>query len=1078
MDLKVLLRSPSAHGNLYAALPTPICTSLAERGIFFGVLRIALRRHDPFYAGWGGGSCPVENIGLDSAFAELMHIPSSASVRVSLVAPLDSTEIPPHLTANTVALTPFYDGPHGAQQETFSALAAAGNALELGLLQQIRVVHKDLCFPITLPGNRTVSVRVENATSSDAQSLTNPSYVILVPDSKIIVAPPLPLQRSRIKSPLRSVLRSLPVPTGLQEAYPTYAFVPSELEAYFLSRNADFICTYVSVANKGEVGRAVSIPIATCGNEQVPEGHVFVPDYIFNILAVPVLTPIRLEESFDNCNPPSSLRMIAKSTEWVLSEDGDDGYSIDSFDALHVLRLPTIVFPGMKVGKVHIACTNAEKSLQNSRQSKWNSLQLVTELWDREWKEKNGEKVRAESSSGESGAKPEDLGRTTNVTLVSVPAWHLSREVKVKTVGELNDELAIAARHSRLETQRNDIVPQPVRLSQVPGEFCRTAILNIILEAQKVILPKKGFTFGSETALSSNTSASSLIVLEGPQGSGKTFALCRVAAILREKARARTVWIRCQYHRGEPEHASRQRIGVAFKAAADGGPGILVFDDADVFFSGTVDRTPESNPEEGSAAMASRRKLAQYLIRNMESHRGKPGGPVLVILACTKAQRLDERLRSPSVIANVVGLDLPSSTDRAAVLAFNNFRHVHVQTMEPSVVEEKQQRQLLNKVATLTEGFNPQDLVVLVERTKVQVTMNRNIDSNEDYHPNEMLSEMVKLASSMTPMSRKGIRFDDASEEEGLTWDDIGGLEQAKSIIKETLELPSQYPDIFASSPIRQKRGILLYGPSGCGKSILAVAAANACGMRKICIRGPELLSKYIGESEAEVRRVFERATAIRPCVIIFDEFDSLAPRRGGESTGVADRVVNTLLTALDGVEELAKGVFVIATTSRPETIDPALLRPGRLDLWVAVDLPKTIDDRLKVVSSISRSFNSGLSMDGLRSIAEHTDGYSGADLKGVLVEFQLAKKRLLELHSAKAYPAGDTFNIDDEALLIAMQETRPSISVRERRRYKRVMAQFGRSRSSDQEQGEKADDVLPGHVTHATDVLRRVALK
>ncbi len=169
------------------------------------------------------------------------------------------------------------------------------------------------------------------------------------------------------------------------------------------------------------------------------------------------------------------------------------------------------------------------------------------------------------------------------------------------------------------------------------------------------------------------------------------------------------------------------------------------------------------------------------------------------------------------------------------------------------------------------------------------------------------------------------------------SFSDIGGLKEAKQAVKEALELPSRYAALFQGR--RGSSGLLLYGPPGCGKTLIASAIGKECGMNLISVKGPELLSKYIGQSEQNVREAFEKAAIAQPSVLFFDEFDSIVPRRGSGSTGVTDRLVNQFLCYLDGVEGRG-GVYVVAASSRPDHIDPALLRPGRLDKHVFCGLP------------------------------------------------------------------------------------------------------------------------------------------
>ncbi|CAI5480812.1 unnamed protein product [Closterium sp. Yama58-4] len=236
----------------------------------------------------------------------------------------------------------------------------------------------------------------------------------------------------------------------------------------------------------------------------------------------------------------------------------------------------------------------------------------------------------------------------------------------------------------------------------------------------------------------------------------------------------------------------------------------------------------------------------------------------------------------------------------------------------------------------------------------------------------------------------------DASDLE-LGWDDVGGMADAQTALREVLELPAQHSHIFASAPLRLRTGVLLFGPPGCGKTHIVGAAAAACGIRCVSVKGPELLNKYIGASEQAVRDVFSRASRAAPCILFFDEFDAIAPRRGHDSTGVTDRVVNQLLTELDGVEGL-EGVFVVAATSRPDLIDPALLRPGRLDRLVLCDFPGE-EDRLAILRALSRTLPLGADVD-LAELARRTEGFSGADLQALLADAQLAAVHAVLLES------------------------------------------------------------------------------
>lgn len=291
-----------------------------------------------------------------------------------------------------------------------------------------------------------------------------------------------------------------------------------------------------------------------------------------------------------------------------------------------------------------------------------------------------------------------------------------------------------------------------------------------------------------------------------------------------------------------------------------------------------------------------------------------------------------------------------------------------------------------------TDGYMPGDLVLLVARARSEALI-RSVSQASKPLNNDTIQlsreDFTSALKGFTPASLRNVTLQTST----TTFDSIGGLKETRKILLETLQYPTTYAPIFAQCPLRLRSGLLLYGFPGCGKTLLASAVAGECGLNFISVKGPEILNKYIGASEKSVRDLFERAEAARPCVLFFDEFDSIAPKRGHDSTGVTDRVVNQLLTQMDGAEGLS-GVYVLAATSRPDLIDPALLRPGRLDKSLICDLP-TLEDRIDILLALGRKLKlsdevmSG-SEGGLEEIARRTEGYSGADLQALVYNAHL----------------------------------------------------------------------------------------
>ncbi|CAG8479542.1 3558_t:CDS:10, partial [Acaulospora colombiana] len=305
-----------------------------------------------------------------------------------------------------------------------------------------------------------------------------------------------------------------------------------------------------------------------------------------------------------------------------------------------------------------------------------------------------------------------------------------------------------------------------------------------------------------------------------------------------------------------------------------------------------------------------------------------------------------------------------------------------------------------------------------------------------------------------------------------VTWDDVGGLASVKDDILDTIQLPLEHPELFTTG-MKKRSGILLYGPPGTGKTLLAKAVATSCSLNFFSVKGPELLNMYIGESEANVRRVFQRARDAKPCVIFFDELDSVAPKRGekGDSGGVMDRIVSQLLAELDGMGQGggASDVFVIGATNRPDLLDPALLRPGRFDKLLYLGVSEDNETQLKIIQALTRKFRLHPSLD-LRSVAESCPfSYTGADFYALCSDAMLkAMSRVAEAVEAKvvylnahptpnlpipvtsqyylnhlATPEDTLVEVTREDFDRALLELVPSVSEKELEHYRRVQMGF-----------------------------------
>merc|ERR1719218_475826 len=292
----------------------------------------------------------------------------------------------------------------------------------------------------------------------------------------------------------------------------------------------------------------------------------------------------------------------------------------------------------------------------------------------------------------------------------------------------------------------------------------------------------------------------------------------------------------------------------------------------------------------------------------------------------------------------------------------------------------------LAAVAKDTHGFVGSDLAALCSEAALQCIREKMdlIDIDDDTIDAEVLEALCvtndhfKYAQGHTnPSSLR----ETVVEIPNTTWDDIGGLEETKKDLQEMILYPIEHPDKFAKCGMSPSKGVLFYGPPGCGKTLLAKAVANECSSNFVSVKGPELLTMYFGESEANVRDTFAKARAAAPCVLFFDELDSIAQQRGnsqGDAGGAGDRVMNQLLTEMDGVGA-KKNVFIIGATNRPDIIDPALMRPGRLDQLIYIPMPD-YESRLSVLKAVLRKTPMSKDVD-IAYVAAQTEKFTGADL-------------------------------------------------------------------------------------------------
>lgn len=526
------------------------------------------------------------------------------------------------------------------------------------------------------------------------------------------------------------------------------------------------------------------------------------------------------------------------------------------------------------------------------------------------------------------------------------------------------------------------------------------------------------------------------VLIHGPTGSGKTLLATAVSKSVEEHEDilAHIVFVYCSKLALEKSATIRQALSGYVSDALDHAPSVVIFDDLDSIISSSTDL-------EGSQPSSSVIELAQFLTDIMDEYEEKRRnscgiGPIAFIASAQSLTNIPQSLCSSGRFDFHVQLPAPAVSERGALLK----HEIQKRSLQCSDA-------ILLDVASKCDGYDAYDLQILVDRA-VHAGICRFLSYDlallEHEKPALLGEDFLHAMQGFLPVSLRDISKS-APEGGRAGWEDVGGLTDIRNAIKEMIELPSKFPNIFAQAPLRLRSNVLLYGPPGCGKTHIIGAAAAACSLRFISVKGPELLNKYIGASEQAVRDIFSKAAAAAPCILFFDEFDSIAPKRGHDNTGVTDRVVNQFLTELDGVEVLT-GVFVFAATSRPDLLDAALLRPGRLDRLLFCDFPSK-HERFDILTVLSRKLPLASDVD-LEAIAYMTEGFSGADLQALLSDAQLAAVHDL-LDSAESDKPGKMPVITRSLLNSVASKARPSVSEAEKQRLYGIYNQFLDSKRS-----------------------------
>ena len=517
------------------------------------------------------------------------------------------------------------------------------------------------------------------------------------------------------------------------------------------------------------------------------------------------------------------------------------------------------------------------------------------------------------------------------------------------------------------------------------------------------------------------------ILMYGPPGSGKTL----IARAIANETGAFFFLINGPEIMSKMAGESESNLRKAFEEAEKNAPALIFIDEIDSI-------APKREKAQGEVE----KRIVSQLLTLMDGMKAR--SQVIVLAATNRPNTIDGALRRFGRFDREMDIGIPDEIGRLEIL------RIHTKNMKLDANVD------LEAIAKETHGYVGADLAQLATEAAMQTIREKMdvIDWEDDTIDAAILDSMAvtqahfREATGMTNPST--LRDTAMVEVPNVTWKDIGGLESTKAELQELIQYPVEYPWKFEKFGISPSKGVLFYGPPGCGKTLLAKAVANECQANFISIKGPELLTMWFGESEANVREIFDKARQAAPCVLFFDELDSIAKARGsgsgGDGGGASDRVINQILTEMDGMNA-KKNVFIIGATNRPDIIDPAIMRPGRLDQLLYIPLPD-VKSRINILKANFRK--SPLASDvSLDKIAASTHGFSGADLAGVCqravklaikesiakeIQYEKRKERGLDVEEDEDYdPVPELTRLHIEE---AMKGARRSVSDNDIRRY------------------------------------------
>lgn len=965
--------------------------------------------------GFRGGSVRVKDLPLveiDAVLANTLGLSDGQKV-------LTTVHIDPPLV-HTINIEP-------STAEDWEVIELHANFLELNLQSQVRAIPNPKYHPtggspvaphlLTVHLSPTTTANIKVTGIEPALPATQP-FAKVSPDAEMIVAPKTRAKASQGRGDTRSVASTSKSKKSRSSSRRQKEDPPPSLYLRGLDRTS---CSdwFDDEASPGEFS-------VWADQDTLAAGGFRGIDYV----VVEIMKPSGLQQA--KPEEPSavvpSTKAVAKLRFW---EDSPNGQAIALSPALCAA-----FFAQNKVGGI-VKIQPASAPLQRSAIKTLKVYPFATGEEESEGLKFGGEskaekeesakrfKTMYLSSGGLLGGGPVSDGTVFSC----FPGLHVAHGWEggiVKFEGETHKDDSVnwaASLDAKVNVQFQAPIPKPASHAKSEDPWDLNASPETVMSGVDALA---GNLFTQLRHMSST-------LLTGAMGSGKTSLAKSLAQRLRNELLYHTVYVPCRSLINEENRTSniKETLARAFMGAnwgaRLGGKAIVILDDIDKLCPVETELVVGNDNERS-------RLLSETVVSIVRQYCDQASGVVLLATAAGK-ESLHKVLVGGHVVREIVELKAPDKEARRRVLDSiiqqtlvsadgegdargsesdsegsrpttadgSSSADAHGDWMESGSPPRRRRAAKkprggftvdtdldLLDIAGLTDGYMPADLFTLVSRARNEAIF-RLINGGELAERAGLClckEDFDKALKGFTPASLRNVPLQKST----TTFASIGGLTETRQVLLETLQYPTKYAPLFAKCPLRLRSGLLLYGYPGCGKTLLASAVAGECGLNFISVKGPEILNKYIGASEKSVRDLFERAQAAKPCVLFFDEFDSIAPKRGHDSTGVTDRVVNQLLTQMDGAEGLS-GVYVLAATSRPDLIDSALLRPGRLDKSLICDLPN-MEDRLDIIRAMSKKVRLEEELwetdEAFAELARRTEGFSGADLQALVANAQL----------------------------------------------------------------------------------------